>query len=57
MGGACKKANVHKMPPEYMIMKDDADLVAQMVQHQTTYDFDEAQCQRDGMQEEMVDMR
>jgi hypothetical protein len=40
-----------------MITEDDADLVAQMVQDRTMEDFDEAQCQRDRMQDEMEDMR
>jgi hypothetical protein len=31
--------------------------MAQMVQDQTTEDFDEAQCQRDNIQEELVEMR
>jgi hypothetical protein len=31
MGGARKKSKAHKTPPEYTIMKDDTDLMAQMV--------------------------
>jgi hypothetical protein len=56
-GCACKKSKAHKMPPEYTITEDDADLVAQMVQDRTMEDFEEAQCQRDRIQEELVDMR
>jgi hypothetical protein len=31
MGGVCKKAKAHKMPLEYTIIEDDADMVAQMI--------------------------
>jgi hypothetical protein len=48
---------VHKTPPKYMITEDNAYLMAQMVQDRTTEDFDEAQCQRDRMQDELADMR
>jgi hypothetical protein len=57
MGGAHKKSKAHKTPPEYTITEDDADLVAQMVQDRTTKDFDEAQHQRDRIQDELEDMR
>jgi hypothetical protein len=49
MWGAHKKVKAQKMPPEYMIIEDDIDLVDQMVQDRTMKDFDEAQCQRDRM--------
>jgi hypothetical protein len=45
------------VPLEYMITEDDADLVAQMVQDQTAEDFDEAQRQRDRIQDELTNMR
>jgi len=48
-GGACKKTKSHKIPPEYTITEDDADLMAQMVQDQTAEDFNKARCQRDGI--------
>jgi transcription initiation factor IIF auxiliary subunit len=57
MGGVCKKSKVHRMPPEYTITEDDADLVAQMVQDHTVEDFDNAQCQRDRIEEELAYMR
>jgi len=38
-------------------MKEDRELVAQMVQDQTTKDFDKAQCQRNMMQDDLADMR
>jgi hypothetical protein len=57
MGGACKKAKAHRMPPEYMITEDDADMVAQMVQDRTVEDFDNVECQRDRIEEEMAYMR
>jgi hypothetical protein len=57
MGGAHKKAKAHRTPLEYTIMEDDAHLVAQMVQDHTRKDFDDAQCQKDRIQEEMEDMR
>jgi hypothetical protein len=55
-GGARKKTKEHKMPLEYTIMEDDAVLVAQMVQDRTSEDFDNAQRQRDRIQEDLVDM-
>jgi hypothetical protein len=42
MRGVRKKTKVHKIPLEYMITEDNADLMAQMVQDQTMEDFDEA---------------
>jgi len=57
MGGERKKFKAHKMPPGYTITEDDTDLVAQMVQDQTTEDFDEDQCQRDRMKDDMADIR
>jgi hypothetical protein len=45
------------MPPEYTITEDDADLMAQIVWDRTSKDFDEAQIQRDKIQEELVNMR
>jgi hypothetical protein len=33
MGGAYKKVKAHKTPPEYTIIEDDTDLMAQMVQN------------------------
>jgi hypothetical protein len=40
-----------------MIIEDDADLMAQMVKDRTTKYFDEAQRQRDKMQDELAYMR
>ena len=57
MGGARKKSKVHKTPIEYMITEDDADLVVQMVQYHTVEDFDNAQSQRDRIEEELAYMR
>jgi hypothetical protein len=57
MGGAHKKMKVHRTPPEYTIMEDDAEIVAQMVQDRTFEDFENVLCQRDIIEEEMVDMQ
>jgi hypothetical protein len=57
MGGERKKFKAHKMPLEYMIMEDETNLMAQMVQDQTIKDFDEDQRQRDRMQDELADIR
>jgi hypothetical protein len=53
MGGAHKNAKVHKTPPEYRIMKDDAKTVAQMVQDRIVEDFDNAQRQRDKIEDDL----
>jgi hypothetical protein len=47
----------HRTPLEYMIMEDDAEMVAQVVQDRTFKDFENVVCQRDIMEEELVDMR
>jgi hypothetical protein len=39
MGGARKKVKPHRTPPEYTIIEDDADLVAQMVRDLIVEDF------------------
>jgi hypothetical protein len=48
---------VHKTPPKYTITEDDVNHMGQMVQDQTSKDFDETQRQRDRIQDELVDMR
>jgi hypothetical protein len=45
------------MPPEYTITEDDADMVAQMVQDHTVEDFDNVECQRDKIEEDLAYMR
>jgi hypothetical protein len=57
MGGGHKKAKVHRTPPEYMIMKYNAYMVSQMVEDCTMEDFDNAQCQRKIIEEELEYMQ
>jgi hypothetical protein len=45
------------MPPKYMVTEDEVYLVAQMVQDRTMEDFEDGECQRDRIQEEMAYMR
>ena len=53
MGGARNKEKAHKTPPDYMITKDDVDMVAQMIQDHTVEDFDNVAHQRDIIEEEL----
>jgi hypothetical protein len=53
MGGVRKKDKAHKMTPECMITKDVANMVSQMVHDHIVEDFDNAQHQRDMIEEEM----
>jgi hypothetical protein len=55
--GAGKKTKAHRMPPKYMVTEDEVYLVAQMVQDRTMEDFEDGECQRDRIQEEMAYMR
>jgi hypothetical protein len=57
MGGARKKSKAHRTPPEYTITEDDADMVAQMVQDRIVEEFDNAQHQRDRIEEDLAYMR
>jgi hypothetical protein len=57
MGGAHKKAKAHRMPPEYMITEDDADMVSQIIQDHTVEDFENDVRQRDGIEEELAYIR
>jgi hypothetical protein len=57
MGGARKKMKAQRTPPDYMIMEDDADMIAQMVQDRTAEDFENVVRHRDRIQEELADMR
>jgi hypothetical protein len=45
------------MPLEYMIMKDDVEMVAQVVQDRTFEDFENVARQRDRIVEELAYMR
>jgi hypothetical protein len=55
--GVRKKAKAHKMPPEYTITKEYVDLMVEMVQDQIAEEFEEAQHQRDRIQDELANMR
>jgi hypothetical protein len=57
MGGAHKKMKEHGMCLEYMIMEDDAKMVAQVVQDHIFEDFENVACQRDIIQEEIEYMQ
>jgi hypothetical protein len=57
MGGVHKKEKAHITPLEYMIIEDNEDMVAQMVQDRTVEDFDNAECQRDRIEEELEYMQ
>jgi hypothetical protein len=57
MGGARKNMKVHRTPPEYNIMKDDAQMISQLLQDWTSEDFENVVHHRDIIQEELVDMR
>jgi hypothetical protein len=57
MGGACKKSKAQRTPPEYTIMDDDGEMIAQMVQDCLSEDFDHAAHHRDRIEEKLVDMR
>jgi hypothetical protein len=46
-----------RMPPEYTIMEDDAEMVAQVVQYHTFEDFENVVCQRDRVEEELEYMQ
>jgi hypothetical protein len=56
-GGSCKKEKVHKQLPEYTIMEDDADLMAERVQDHATKDFEEAQHQRGKIQDDLAGIK
>jgi hypothetical protein len=56
-GGVCKNMKAHRMPPEYTITEDDADMVAQMIQDHTIEDFENVVCQRDIIEEELAHIR
>jgi hypothetical protein len=52
-----KKAKAHKTPPEYTITEHDADLVTKRVHNREVEDFEDAQHQRDQIQDELDDMK
>jgi hypothetical protein len=55
--GVRKKAKAHKMPPEYTIAEDDADLVAERTHVREFEEFEDTQHQRDRIQNKLADMR
>jgi hypothetical protein len=56
MGGARKKMKAQRTPPEYTIMNDDAEMIAQMVQDFISKDFEKVAHHRDIIQEDLTDM-
>jgi hypothetical protein len=55
--GARKKMNMQRTPLEYTITKDDAEMIARMVQDCITEYFDNVVHHKDMIQEELADMR
>jgi hypothetical protein len=47
----------HKTPPKYTITEEDVDMVTQMIQDHIVKDFDNVECQRDRIEEELEYMR
>jgi hypothetical protein len=56
LGGARKKIKAHRTPPEYMITKDDAEMVTKMGQDRIFEDFENVVHHMDRIQEEIGDM-
>jgi hypothetical protein len=55
--GMHKKMKAQRTPPEYMITKDDAEMIAQMVQYHTSEDSKNVVHHKDRIQEELEDMQ
>jgi hypothetical protein len=48
--------NAQQPPPNYIIMEDDGEMIAIMVQDHLTKDFDHAAHKRDKLQKELKEM-
>jgi signal transduction histidine kinase len=55
-GGTRKKSKAQRAPPEYMITKDDGEMITRMVQDCLDEDFDHATHHKEKLQKELVEM-
>jgi hypothetical protein len=55
-GGMRKKSKAQRASPDFMIMEEDGEMIARMVQDCLAEDFDHGAHHRDKMQKELVEM-